>query len=214
MSCAPLPAAWAALLRHLLGVSLAPPNLAIDQPVSRCCRSIASTTRPNRLGSFADLTCDSDGKLAASSMRPGATLLELHDLAARMSLTGSACFLGRATRGDGKPAHLVRQHQCSPIRLVPMAATGVEHVVRQHPMPRCSSDGTRTRPTCLSVLRLASEAAIDRGDLPIRDAAAADGPPGSKPRAQTTYLRLTGADAMWGDEFAAERSCASASSCC
>jgi len=63
MSCAPCPAALASnLLRNFSVFRSAPDTWGVDScsgaPI------IASTNAPTALGSFADLTCDSDGKAA------------------------------------------------------------------------------------------------------------------------------------------------------
>jgi len=127
--------------------------------------------RPNRLGSFADLTCDSDGKLArfidAGQVKP---LLELHDLQPDEPYW-IGLFLGGAYQEVmGNLHNLFGSTNAVHIRLGANGSYRVEHVVRGNTNAEVLEAMEHEPDQLLERLRLASEAAIDRGDLPIRDA--------------------------------------------
>ncbi|TWB90674.1 arginine decarboxylase [Synechococcus sp. Ace-Pa] len=148
----------------------APDTWAIDQlfpvlPIHRL------NERPNRLGSFADLTCDSDGKLArfidAGQVKP---LLELHDLQPDEPYW-IGLFLGGAYQEVmGNLHNLFGSTNAVHIRLGANGSYRVEHVVRGNTNAEVLEAMEHEPDQLLERLRLASEAAIDRGDLPIRDA--------------------------------------------
>ena len=90
----------------------APDTWAIDQlfpvmPIHRL------HEQPEQLGSIADLTCDSDGKLARFIQGgQSKSLLELHTPGPGTALPRRPVPGRRLPRGDGQPAQPVWQHQC------------------------------------------------------------------------------------------------------
>ena len=148
----------------------APDTWAIDQlfpvmPIHRL------DEQPRRLGSFADLTCDSDGKLTRfighGQPKP---LLELHPLR-----DGEPYWIGMFLSGAyqevmGNLHNLFGSTNAVHIRLAPGGGYQVDHVVRGD----TNADVLRTMEhdpeLLLERLRVASEVAIQRGDLPISDA--------------------------------------------
>jgi arginine decarboxylase len=148
----------------------APDTWAIDQlfpvmPIHRL------DQRPTRLGSFADLTCDSDGKLARfigqGQSRP---LLELHDL-----IEGEPYWIGLFLGGAyqevmGNLHNLFGSTNAVHIRLSAGGGYRVDHVVRGDTNAAVLRAMEHDPQLLLERLRMASEAAIQRGDLPISDA--------------------------------------------
>ncbi|MCP9826686.1 biosynthetic arginine decarboxylase [Synechococcus sp. EJ6-Ellesmere] len=148
----------------------APDTWAIDQlfpvmPIHRL------DERPSRLGSFADLTCDSDGKLARF-IGPGQAkpLLELHDLR-----EGEPYWIGLFLGGAyqevmGNLHNLFGSTNAVHIRLGANGRYRVEHVVKGNTNAEVLEAMEHDPDQLLERLRVAGEAAIDRGALPIRDA--------------------------------------------
>ncbi|MEB3296384.1 MAG: biosynthetic arginine decarboxylase [Cyanobacteriota bacterium] len=148
----------------------APDTWAIDQlfpvmPIHRL------DQQPARLGSFADLTCDSDGKLARfigqGQSRP---LLELHDL-----IEGEPYWIGLFLGGAyqevmGNLHNLFGSTNAVHIRLAAGGGYRVDHVVRGDTNAAVLRAMEHDPQLLLERLRMASEAAIQRGDLPISDA--------------------------------------------
>ncbi|MEB3307037.1 MAG: biosynthetic arginine decarboxylase [Cyanobacteriota bacterium] len=147
----------------------APDTWAIEQlfpvmPIHRL------NQQPNRLGSFADLTCDSDGKLARfigdGQPRP---LLELHDL-----IEGEPYWIGLFLGGAyqevmGNLHNLFGSTNAVHIRLAAGGGYRVEHVVRGDTNAAVLRAMEHDPDLLLERLRMAAEAAIQRGDLPISD---------------------------------------------
>ena len=148
----------------------APDTWAIDQlfpvlPIQRL------DERPSRLGSFADLTCDSDGKLARFISRGQAKpLLELH-----APREGEPYWVGLFLAGAyqevmGNLHNLFGSTNAVHIRLAPGGGYRVDHVVRGDTNAEVLRAMEHDPELLLERLRMASEIAIQRGDLPISDA--------------------------------------------
>ncbi|MCP9808170.1 biosynthetic arginine decarboxylase [Cyanobium sp. HWJ4-Hawea] len=126
---------------------------------------------PTRLGHFADLTCDSDGKLARfigdGQAKP---LLELHaPQEGQPYLIGM--FLGGAYQEVmGNLHNLFGTTNAVHIRLAPGGGYQVDHVVRGDTNAKVLEAMEHQPGLLLERLRVASEAAIQRGDLKISDA--------------------------------------------
>jgi arginine decarboxylase len=148
----------------------APDTWAIDQlfpvmPIHRL------DERPSRLGSFADLTCDSDGKIARfidrGQVKP---LLELHNLR-----PGEPYWIGLFLGGAyqevmGNLHNLFGSTNAVHIRLAAGGGYRVDHVVRGNTNAEVLEAMEHDPDLLLERLRLASEQAIGRGDLAISDA--------------------------------------------
>jgi len=166
-----LPAALAGTYYANLSVfRSAPDTWAIDQlfpvmPIHRL------DERPTRLGSFADLTCDSDGKIARfidrGQVKP---LLELHGLR-----PGEPYWIGLFLGGAyqevmGNLHNLFGSTNAVHIRLAAGGGYRVDHVVRGNTNAEVLEAMEHNPDLLLERLRLASEQAIGRGDLAISDA--------------------------------------------
>lgn len=190
-----VPAELAELPRALAGMYYAnlsvfrsaPDTWAIDQlfpvmPVHRL------DERPQRLGSFADLTCDSDGKLARFIDRGQVkTLLELHELR-----PGEPYWIGLFLGGAyqevmGNLHNLFGTTNAVHIRLGSGGGYQVDHVVRGNTNAEVLEAMEHDPALLLERLRRASEAAIGRGDLAISDARRLMAHLGASLE-QTTYL--------------------------
>ena len=166
-----LPAALASTYYANLSVfRSAPDTWAIDQlfpvlPIHRL------GERPTRLGSFADLTCDSDGKLARFIDRGQAKpLLELHELRPEEPYW-IGLFLGGAYQEVmGNLHNLFGSTNAVHLRLGAGGSYVLEHVVNGDTNAEVLKAMEHDPELLLERLRLASEAAIARGDLAIRDA--------------------------------------------
>ena len=148
----------------------APDTWAIDQlfPVLPLHRL---DEQPTRLGTLADLTCDSDGKLARFIDRGHSkALLELHELQADQPYW-IGLFLGGAYQEVmGNLHNLFGTTNAVHIRLTAGGRYSVDHVVRGDTNAEVLQAMEHDPLALLERLRVASEAAIDRGDLVIRDA--------------------------------------------
>ena len=148
----------------------APDTWAIDQlfPVLPLHRL---DEKPSRLGTLADLTCDSDGKLARFIDRGHSkALLELHDLQADQPYW-IGLFLGGAYQEVmGNLHNLFGSTNAVHIRLTAGGRYSVDHVVRGDTNADVLQAMEHDPLALLELLRVASEAAITRGDLAIRDA--------------------------------------------
>ncbi|MFM8259795.1 MAG: biosynthetic arginine decarboxylase [Vulcanococcus sp.] len=127
--------------------------------------------QPTRLGHFADLTCDSDGKLARfigdGQAKP---LLELHELR-----EGDPYWIGLFLGGAyqevmGNLHNLFGSTNAVHIRLADGGGYRVDHVVRGNTNAEVLEAMEHDPELLLERLRLASESAIQRGDLKISDA--------------------------------------------
>jgi arginine decarboxylase len=148
----------------------APDTWAIDQlfPVLPLHRL---DEQPTRLGTLADLTCDSDGKLDRFIDRgQSKALLELHELQADQPYW-IGLFLGGAYQEVmGNLHNLFGTTNAVHIRLTAGGRYSVDHVVRGDTNAEVLQAMEHDPLALLERLRVASEAAIDRGDLAIRDA--------------------------------------------
>jgi arginine decarboxylase len=127
--------------------------------------------QPTRLGHFADLTCDSDGKLARfigdGHAKP---LLELHTLRDDEPYW-IGMFLGGAYQEVmGNLHNLFGSTNAVHIRLADGGGYRVDHVVRGNTNAEVLEAMEHNPELLLERLRVASETAIQRGDLKISDA--------------------------------------------
>jgi arginine decarboxylase len=127
--------------------------------------------QPQRLGQFADLTCDSDGKLARfigdGHVKP---LLELHPLRSDQPYW-IGMFLGGAYQEVmGNLHNLFGSTNAVHIRLADGGGYRVDHVVRGDTNAEVLQAMEHEPALLLERLRVASETAIQRGDLKISDA--------------------------------------------
>ena len=165
-----LHAALASTYYANLSVFRSPPDTwAIDQlfpvlPIHRL------DERPDRLGSFADLTCDSDGKLARFIDRGQVkSLLELHALKPGEPYW-IGLFLGVAYQEVMGNLHdLFGTTNAVHIRLAAGGGYRLDHVVRGDTNADVFKVMEHQPELLLERLRVASEAAINRGDLRIDD---------------------------------------------
>ncbi|WP_320666649.1 biosynthetic arginine decarboxylase [Prochlorococcus sp. MIT 1307] len=127
--------------------------------------------KPNQLGHFADLTCDSDGKLARfidnGQVKP---LLELHKLKeAEQYVIGM--FLGGAYQEVmGNLHNLFGSTNSVHLRLSYTGSYKLDHVVRANTKSDVLEAMEHDPEELLERLRIASEEAIQHGSLKISDA--------------------------------------------
>ncbi|MFU8885829.1 MAG: biosynthetic arginine decarboxylase [Cyanobacteriota bacterium] len=172
-----LPAALASTYYANLSVfRSAPDTWAIDQlfpvlPLQRLDEA------PSRLGSFADLTCDSDGKLARFINPDGRSgrgqvksLLELHPLRAGEPYWVGLFLAGAYQEVMGNLHNLFGSTDAVHIRLAPGGGYRVDHVVRGDTNAEVLQAMEHDPELLLERLRMASEAAIAEGQLGIGDA--------------------------------------------
>jgi arginine decarboxylase len=145
----------------------APDTWAIDQlfpvmPIHRL------NEAPTGLGSFADLTCDSDGKLArfidAGQVKP---LLELHKLRPGEHYLIGLFLAGAYQEVMGNLHNLFGSTNAVNIRLAPGGGYQVDHVVRGDTNAEVLQAMEHDPQLLLERLRLASELAIQSGGLGI-----------------------------------------------
>ena len=148
----------------------APDSWAIEQlfpllPIHRL------NEQPKQLGHFADLTCDSDGKLARFiAQGQSKPLLELHGLnPGEPYLIGM--FLGGAYQEVmGNLHNLFGATNAVHIRLSPGGGYQVDHVVRGDTNAEVLEAMEHDPEVLLERLRVTSEAAIQKGSLKIQEA--------------------------------------------
>jgi arginine decarboxylase len=123
---------------------------------------------PAGLGSFADLTCDSDGKLArfidAGQVKP---LLELHNLRPGEPYLIGLFLAGAYQEVMGNLHNLFGSTNAVNIRLAPGGGYQVDHVVRGDTNAEVLQAMEHDPGLLLERLRLASEVAIQSGGLGI-----------------------------------------------
>jgi arginine decarboxylase len=155
----------------------APDTWAIDQlfpilPIHRL------EEKPTRLGSFADLTCDSDGKFCRF-IEPGGRrggrgdskpLLELHPLRPAEPYWIGLFLAGAYQEVMGNLHNLFGSTNSVHIRLAEAGRYRIDHVVRGDTNAEVLQAMEHDPALLLERLRLASEAAIGRGSLDIQDA--------------------------------------------
>ncbi len=127
--------------------------------------------RPDRLGHFADLTCDSDGKLARF-IGPGVdkSLLELHGLRPGEPYWVGLFLAGAYQEVMGNLHNLFGRTNAVHIRLTPGGGYRVEHVVRADTNAAVLQAMEHDPQILKERLRQASEEAIAAGRLTIDDA--------------------------------------------
>ncbi len=148
----------------------APDTWAIDQlfpimPIHRL------DEKPNQLGHFADLTCDSDGKLA-KFINNGQTksLLELHDLKPNERYM-IGMFLGGAYQEVmGNFHNLFGTTNSVHLRLTSEGTYRLDHVVRGNTKSDVLQAMEHKPELLLERLRIATEEAIQHNKLKIEDA--------------------------------------------
>ncbi|MFZ9271671.1 MAG: biosynthetic arginine decarboxylase [Prochlorococcaceae cyanobacterium] len=166
-----LPAAQARTYYANLSVfRSAPDTWAIDQlfpllPIQRL------GEQPTELGSFADLTCDSDGKFARfigrGQVKP---LLELHGLRPGEPYWIGLFLAGAYQEVMGNLHNLFGSTDSVHIRLVASGGYRVDHVVRGDTNAEVLKAMEHSPELLLERLRLASEEAIGKGQLKIGEA--------------------------------------------
>jgi len=148
----------------------APDTWAIDQlfpvlPIQRL------DEQPTALGSFADLTCDSDGKLGRfidrGQVKP---LLELHGLRPGEPYWVGLFLAGAYQEVMGNLHNLFGSTNSVHIRLLASGGYKVDHVVRGNTNADVLKAMEHSPELLLERLRLASEEAIGRGQLKINEA--------------------------------------------
>jgi arginine decarboxylase len=124
--------------------------------------------KPNQLGSFADLTCDSDGKLARF-INSGSekSLLELHQLRAGEPYWIGLFLAGAYQEVMGNLHNLFGSTNAVNIRLGAGSQYQVDHVVRGNTNAEVLEAMEHNPHTLLERLRQASEASISKGKLSI-----------------------------------------------
>ena len=148
----------------------APDTWAIDQlfpviPIHR------HNEQPNALGHFADLTCDSDGKIARfidnGQSKP---LLELHQLIENKQYLIGLFLAGAYQEVMGNLHNLFGSTDAVHIRLSPQGSYRIDHVVRGDTNADVLEAMEHEPKELLERLRMASEHAIHNGDLGISEA--------------------------------------------
>ncbi|QNI74808.1 biosynthetic arginine decarboxylase [Synechococcus sp. NOUM97013] len=148
----------------------APDTWAIDQlfpvmPIHRL------HEQPEQLGSIADLTCDSDGKLARFIQGgQSKSLLELHTPAPGQTYLVGLFLAGAYQEVMGNLHNLFGSTNAVHIRLAPGGGYQLEHVVRGDTNADVLKAMEHDPDQMLERLRLASEAAIRDGRLAVSDA--------------------------------------------
>ena len=148
----------------------APDTWAIDQlfpvmPIHRL------HEQPEQLGSIADLTCDSDGKLARFIQGgQSKSLLELHTPAPGQPYLVGLFLAGAYQEVMGNLHNLFGSTNAVHIRLAPGGGYQLEHVVRGDTNADVLKAMEHDPDQMLERLRLASEAAIRDGRLAVSDA--------------------------------------------
>ena len=148
----------------------APDTWAIEQlfplmPIHRL------TEKPTKLGHFADLTCDSDGKLKRFiNNGQSKSLLELHPLKQGESYW-IGMFLGGAYQEVmGNLHNLFGTTNAVHIRLTNNGDYKLDHVIRGNTKADVLESMEHNPDQLLERLRMASELAIENGKLKINDA--------------------------------------------
>ena len=148
----------------------APDTWAIDQlfpvlPIHRL------EERPDRLGRLADLTCDSDGKIARFIDRGQVkSLLELHAWKPEKPYWLGLFLAGAYQEVMGNLHNLFGSTNAVNIRLVSGGGYRVDHVVHGDTNAEVLKAMEHNPDSLLERLRLAGETAIGRGTMTISDA--------------------------------------------
>ncbi|MED5469861.1 MAG: arginine decarboxylase, partial [Cyanobacteriota bacterium] len=147
----------------------APDTWAIEQlfplmPIHRL------NEEPTQLGHFADLTCDSDGKLDRFiGNGQSKTLLELHNLRQNEAYMIGMFLTGAYQEVMGNLHNLFGSTNAVHIRLTTGGGYQIDHVVRGNTNSEVLEAMEHNPELLLERLRLASELAIQRGELKIND---------------------------------------------
>ena len=132
---------------------------------------VRSAKCPSALGHFADLTCDSDGKLERFIDRGHSKpLLELHPLRAGEPYWIGLFLAGAYQEVMGNLHNLFGSTDSVHIRLQASGGYKVEHVVRGDTNAEVLQAMEHSPALLLERLRLASEEAISKGQLKISEA--------------------------------------------
>ena len=127
--------------------------------------------QPECLGHFADLTCDSDGKLNHfidnGNSKP---LLELHDLKDEQPYWIGLFLAGAYQEVMGNLHNLFGTTDAVHIRMSPQGSYLIDHVIRGNTNAEVLEAMEHEPKVLLERLRMASETAIQKGDLGIREA--------------------------------------------
>ncbi|WP_320673670.1 biosynthetic arginine decarboxylase [Prochlorococcus sp. MIT 1341] len=148
----------------------APDTWAIDQlfpvmPIHRL------NEKPTQLGHFADLTCDSDGKLSRFiNHGQDKTLLELHEFNDHDEYLIGMFLAGAYQEVMGSLHNLFGTTNSVHIRMTNDGGYQVDHVVRANMKSDVLEAMEHDPNQLLERLRVASELAIQRGALKIKDA--------------------------------------------
>ena len=125
---------------------------------------------PTQLGHFADLTCDSDGKLDRFiGNGQSKTLLELHNLRQNEDYMIGMFLTGAYQEVMGNLHNLFGSTNAVHIRLKTGGGYQIDHVVRGNTNAEVLEAMEHNPELLLERLRLASELAIQRGELKIND---------------------------------------------
>ncbi len=129
------------------------------------------TEQPKQLGHFADLTCDSDGKLSRFIDNGQVkSLLELHKIKPGEKYV-IGMFLGGAYQEVmGNLHNLFGRTNAVHVRLAPESGYKLNHVVRGNTKSDVLEATEHDPELLLEKLRVASEQAIQKGNLKISDA--------------------------------------------
>lgn len=184
-----LPSALAATYYANLSVfRSAPDTWAIEQlfpvlPIQRL------NEQPQKLGSFADLTCDSDGKISQFIDRgQSKALLELHSIKPKERYLIGLFLAGAYQEVMGNLHNLFGSTNAVHIRLASRGGYRVEHVVKGNTNAEVLEAMEHEPDVILERLRRVTETAIEKGSLGIADASRLLGHVETSLR-QVTYLQ-------------------------
>ncbi len=127
--------------------------------------------KPTKFGHFADLTCDSDGKLSQFINHGGTkSLLELHEFKANENYVIGMFLIGAYQEVMGNLHNLFGSTNAVHIRLTENGNYKIDHVVRGNSKSDVLMAMEHDPKLLLERLRIASEVAIQKGSLKISDA--------------------------------------------
>ncbi len=126
---------------------------------------------PNQLGHFADLTCDSDGKLAQFiSNGNSKSLLELHTLKPNQDYLIGMFLAGAYQEVMGNMHNLFGSTNAVHVRISKDGKYQLDHVIKSNTKSEILQAMEHNPEQLLERLRIASEVAIQQGTLKISDA--------------------------------------------
>ena len=127
--------------------------------------------KPNQLGHFADLTCDSDGKISRFIDNGQAkSLLELHSFKPNDEYWIGLFLAGAYQEVMGNMHNLFGSTNAVHIRLKKDKSYQLDHVVRGNTKSDVLEAMEHNSEELLEKIRIASELAIQKGTLKINDA--------------------------------------------